>query len=178
MLNYFAAWPVVNWTASINANVTNLGQKSQSSDMIGNPPEPALTPRRDSNPASPCCSLCCARARSGLNDAVASCFRWELCSVALLLPPAPTPFLRNRFVFLANSQPKRQKSARDSTRGAKLFAICFPSATPERFSLSPSAFSCRGPGARRPARILDRAARAPPSAARSGLVRAAFDAFA
>ena len=41
-------------------------------------------------PRRPCCSLCCARARSGLkNDAVARRFRCELGLVAPLLPAAP-----------------------------------------------------------------------------------------
>src|SRR3989442_8367277 len=59
-------------------------------------------PRRHA-PRRPCCSLCSARARSDSETTQPrTASVWELGSVAPLFPPAPIPFLRNRFVFLAN----------------------------------------------------------------------------
>ena len=56
-------------------------------------------PRRHA-PRRPCCSLCCARARSGWRARqLPGAFRWELGLVAPLLPAAPfVPRLRNRSV--------------------------------------------------------------------------------
>jgi hypothetical protein len=75
--------------------------------MPGNPPEPARAPRRDRTPRPVLFALLRTCSFRLENDAAASRFRWELGSVASLLPPAPTPLLRNRFVFLANIPPKR-----------------------------------------------------------------------
>src|SRR2546430_16287048 len=56
-------------------------------------------PRRHA-PRRPCCSLCSARARSGLRTTHARVLPLALGSVAPPLPPAPVPLLRNRSVSL------------------------------------------------------------------------------
>src|SRR5437870_2847945 len=76
-----------------------MSNKRQTGEKASAGTNTRSAPRRHA-PGRPCCSLCSARARSGLRARqLPGAFRWEIGLVAPLLPAAPLfPRLRNRSV--------------------------------------------------------------------------------